>query len=186
MSPIEQSIDGNNNLQVAGDFHYNITTPVTKGGLKALIDKIVEECNEDLELSGFISELNDYIIVNPRRSIVGLENKLNISGRSSFIDNGITLKDRFSRKLYKNQLSLSSQTIYLHVLAYISKTFRHKIKPLLIAEASDLDLQNAIFSDIVDHIYDQIADPTVNLTMEDIEGMLYFLSGQCHLDWSNK
>lgn len=186
MSAIEQAIDGNNNLQLAvtGDLYY--TPPVVKGSLKTLIDSVVMECNEDQELSGFISELQDYINVNPRRRIVGLENKLNNSGRSSFIDNGITLKDRFSRKLYKNQLSLSAQTIYLHVLAYISKTFRHKIKPLLLAEVSDLDLQNAIFDEIVDHIYDQIAAPTVNLTIEDIEGMLYFLSGQCHLDWSNK
>ncbi|MDR3580446.1 MAG: hypothetical protein P4L44_10830 [Oryzomonas sp.] len=185
MSAFEQSIDGNNNQQIAGNV-YNITTPVAKGALKTLIDKIVDECHQDHELCGFISELQDYINVNPRRSIIGLENKLNSSGRSSFIDNAITLKDRFSRKLYKNQLSISVQTIYIHVLAYISKMFRHKIRPLLIAKVSDTELHNAIYSEIVDHIFDQIASPTVGLTIEDIEGMLYFLSGQCHLDWSNE
>jgi len=183
MSAVEQTIDGNNNLQVAGDLYY-VPVPAVKGALKIHIDKIVEECIDDKELSDFICELKDYINVNPRRNIIGLESKLTNSGRESFIDNGITLKDRFSRKLYRNQLSLSAQNIYLQILSYISTTFKHKIKPLLRTEVSDNELHTAVYSEVVNHIYDQIANPIVGLTSEDIEGMLYFLTGQCHLDWS--
>jgi hypothetical protein len=79
--------------------------PVVLHPLEKAIQLIKEQIKEDPNLEGTIEELAEYTTQRPDREIIGVEAKLLAGGRADAVQNAIYLKNKFERRLARNQLS---------------------------------------------------------------------------------
>ncbi|MGL5090219.1 MAG: ABC-three component system protein [Aeromonas sobria] len=131
-----------------------------------------------------IDDLADYITEYPGRLIIGLEKKLAYGERQDLKDRATLLKNRFERRVAKNQMSLAEQHVYVQILAAISTIWHSKIKPLIDISASKTAIDSAIHSELIEPVHKAMVRYDTLVTSELVSGMLYFLTGKCHLEWS--
>ncbi|CAM3694440.1 ABC-three component system protein [Halomonas casei] len=130
-----------------------------------------------------IEELGEYTTNRPDREIIGVEKKLENGGREDLIENAVYLKNKFERYLAKKQLSLVEQHVYAHVLAMIDTTFNQKIRPLILDGKSKTEVDAAVQEYIIEPVYQSVVGYNSSVTSNLVAGMLYFLTGKCHLIW---
>jgi len=166
---------------VAGDKHvYEAQlTP-----LQEAIDRIVVAYDGEEKLLGVIDELAEYITDRPDRKVIGLEAKLQLGDRNELFENARYLKNKFERKLAKQQVSPVAQRVYVQVLSSITNAFDHRVRPLIIDERDKAEIDAVIDEEVIQPVYRAITRFDDMATPQDISGMLYFLTGKCHLVWS--
>lgn len=151
--------------------------------LEKAIQSIKEKIEEDPELEGIIEELAEYTTNRPDRDIIGVEAKLIAGDREDAVENAVYMKNKFERRLAKNQLSNVEQYVYAHVLGVIEVTFNQYVRPLILKGSSKEDVDAIIHKEIYEPVYKAIVNFDVSITMNHVAGMLYFLTGKCHLVW---
>ncbi len=152
--------------------------------LEKAIQSIKEKIQEDPELDGIIEELAEYTTNRPDREIIGVEEKLITGGREDTVENAVYLKNKFERRLAKNQLSNVEQHVYAHVLGVIEITFNQYVRPLILNGSSKEEIDAIIHKEIYEPVYKAIVGFDASINMRHVAGMLYFLTGKCHLVWS--
>ena len=159
----------------------NIFTPLSS--LEQAVEQIKRTLGSESDAVEIIENLADYITEYPNREIIGLENKLFNGGRQDLTNRAVLLKNRFERKLAKNQMSLAEQHVYVQLLSTISSIWYSKIKPLIDLGTSKNTIDKAIFDDLVEPVHKAVVRYDTLATSELVSGMLYFLTGKCHLVW---
>lgn len=154
--------------------------------LEKAIQSILESTDENPELEEIIEELAEYITNRPDREVIGVKQKLINGGREDLLDDAVYLKNKFERTIAKKQMSLIDQKVYAHVLAMIGSLFNHKIRPLILEEKAKSEVDSSIHKEIIDPVYKSIVSFNQQVTPNHVAGMLYFLTGKCHLIWSEK
>lgn len=152
--------------------------------LEKAIKSIQESITENSDLEGIIEELAEYTTNRPDREIIGVEAKLQAGGREDAIQNAVYLKNKFERKIAKKQLSHVEQHVYAHILAVIETTFNQTVRPLILKGSSKEVVDAAVHKEIFEPVYKAVVGFDVSITMQHVAGMLYFLTGKCHLVWS--
>lgn len=157
-----------------------------KTRLASLFEKLNSEFESNSEIIGWIDDLQRYTI---QRDVIGLEQKLLDGNRKDLIDDALWLKEEYYKKLTKFQLYQSAQKIQAHLLASILERFRNKIHPLIISKADDIIVSSAISNEIVNPLISLIElegleDNILGFSATDIEGMIFYLTGRCHLKWN--
>jgi len=165
---------------IAGNKILNIPP---KTSLETAIQAIREKMDETEELTEFIKELTELTSMR-KRKIVGLENKLKKGSRHDLIDDAIYFKNQFEQKLARNQMFESEQKVLVQALAYICTSFNRKVLPMIREERSISDIDSAINSEIVEETHKAIVQYNEVYTSQMVEGMLYYLTGKCHILWS--
>ncbi|KJF83679.1 hypothetical protein UA31_02235 [Photobacterium angustum] len=129
-----------------------------------------------------LDELQDFLTARPGRQIIGLDAKLIEGDRLDLLEDATYLENKFARRVSRNQLSDKEQIVYFHCLSKINSYFKSYIQPL-IKQGDDISVIDcAIQEKIITPLYEEIL--TVQpMTMEMVMGMLYFLTGKCHLRW---
>ena len=84
----------------------------------------------------------------------------------------------------KNQMSLAEQHVYIQILSAISTIWHSKIKPLIDIDTSKPAIDSAIHNELIEPVHTAIVRYDTLATSELVSGMLYFLTGKCHLEWS--
>ncbi len=156
---------------------------VQLSSLEEAVEQIKRSLGSDTDAVDFIENLADYITEHPNREIIGLESKLDRGGRQDLTDTAVLLKNRFERKLAKNQMSLAEQHVYVQLLSSISSIWHMKIKPLINVDASKTTVDKAIYDELIEPVHKAVVRYDTLVTSELISGMLYFLTGKCHLVW---
>lgn len=151
--------------------------------LIALLERSRQLSEDDPEYRAMIEELDSFLQARPGRKIVGLEAKLKSGGRDDLIDDADFLANRFARRLARTQMSPSLQALYLHCLSRINSAFCSYIQPLIRGGAQKQVVDAAVYQLVVEPIYEEITAVDSSLTTQMIRGMLYFLTGKCHLQW---
>ena len=154
-----------------------------KTALEKVVRKIVSTANANIELVDIIDDLNDYITDHPYREIIGLKNKLSNGDRDDLYPKAIFLKNRFERRILKGQLSIVEQKIYVQVLSHILSSFDQYIRQRILADESKANIDAAIFEFIIEPVHKAIIDFDDAITKELVSGMLYYLTGKCHVVW---
>lgn len=162
----------------------NVFVPLSS--LEQAIEQIKKDLGQDNRLIDIIEDLTDYITNHPTREIIGLENKLANGYREDLLDRATLLKNRFERRLAKQQMSLAEQRVYVQVLSAISSVWHSKIKTLIDIESSKTTIDNVIHDDLIEPVHKAFVRYDTLATMELISGMLYFLTGKCHLVWNKQ
>lgn len=172
-SQLEDIVLGNKNIY-AEELH-----PLEKA-----IKSIQKTINDNPELEGIIEELAEYTTDRPDREIIGVEAKLANGGREDLIQNAIYFKNKFERKIAKKQLSRSEQHCYAHILAFIESKFNQFVRPLILNGSSKQVVDAAVHEHIFEPVYKAIVSFDISITIQHVSGMLYFLTGKCHLVWN--
>ncbi|MHC9088737.1 ABC-three component system protein [Tenacibaculum sp. IMCC1] len=155
--------------------------------LSRLFDALNREVQNDKKLQNVCEELNRYLT---DKDTIGLERKLEDGGfDEDYIIEAIEQKEYFSKKLYKYQEYESAQFIYVDLLALIKTNFTDYIYPLLKQKPDLLTLNSELRDKIVNPILntlntDGAGDSILNLNAEEVKGMVYYLTGRCHIKWS--
>lgn len=150
--------------------------------MKMLLDKFKQEQSTNVHLKEYIDDL-DYYYNKKKDDVIGLEDKLANANRQDFIEFAIEAKDKYHRKLYKYQFSETAQKINLHLLGLVITYFENEIKPLL-KKGEDEQLINSMINErLIKPLLDELDENLLGFSAHDINGMLYFLTGNCHLKW---
>jgi hypothetical protein len=184
-----QTVQGNHNYQAEGDIHNsnnNYYYSQSKTKMQNLIDEYEREQQQNIFFNSIIEDLNYYL--NPVKlevkEIIGLEKKLRLGNFDEFIDYAMRAKELFSQKLEKYRLSKVAQKIFLYILAEIWTLFHHKIYQLICDNKPHDEIMKMINDEILVVIEKKLEDNVLDIYSDCITGMVYFLTGNCHINWS--
>lgn len=172
------------NIEYDGAIHNGDNNFVNLSSLEQAVEEIKKMLTNSKDAVDIIEELADYITEYPNREIIGLENKLTEGSRDDLKDRATLLKNRFERRVAKNQMSLAEQHVYVQILSAISSIWHSKIKPLIDIGTSKAAIDSAIHVELIEPVHKAIVRYDTLATSELVSGMLYFLTGKCHLEWS--
>ncbi len=160
----------------------HINLPNAKRPLKEKLKKLAEDGLQDPNFMTYLDQLKHYR--NPVRHDEqrNLETKLTDADRDDEIFNAKKLKEEFAKILAKDDLSNQAQEAYVHILGKIQTYYERKVKPLIKMNAPPPDIDTKVL-EIIEEIYSDLVETNLNINHRQIEGMLYFLTGNCHIDW---
>ena len=145
-----------------------------------------EEVNNDIRLQKKLDDIKRYR--TKLRHTIGLEAKLKDGGFSqSAIDKARRLKMYFAKKSTRFQYYESAQRIDIYLFAKLCNRFDTYILPNI--ESLPLsEINQMVYEMVVQPIIDEInangsCDRQLCYTEDDILGMLYYLTGNCHINW---
>jgi len=180
-----QTIFGSGNT-VAGRDINNIFYPQQNETMKALIAEYKKEQNEDAAFNSIIEELDFYLkpVNSEVTQIIGVEKKLQAGHYDHLIDFALAAKDIFVRKVEKHRLSKNAQKIFVYILGDIWRLYNHQIYPLILSNVDQGEIMKKINEEIIDKIGLKLEDNVLEIFNDCISGMIYFLTGNCHIKWS--
>ncbi len=154
--------------------------------IRRLFRDLSEEYDNKDKIEEICFELTEYKI---EKDVVGLPAKLNDAGcTENFIEDAEIVKQKFAKKLYHYQEYQSAQRIFVLLLAQVSELFRAKIVPLLHDGKNVIELQDDIYNEIISPVYELLSreaseDNVLYVNQAEIKGMIYYLTGRCHIKW---
>ena len=149
--------------------------------------RLKEEVEKDIRLSDFMEDFKNY---NTKLDGKSMPDKLTDGNFSSLeIFRATKRKHMYSKKLEKNKLYETAQLIDMELFSLINLYFETYIEPLIEEGAAKIVIKQAVLEKIVQPIIDLINqdgkdDTFLNYTTEEIYGMIFFLTGKCHLNWA--
>lgn len=153
-----------------------------KSPLRKVVEKLEADCLHDPDFNKYISDLAHYTNSVHPDSQRDLKTKLTEANRQDELHEAEELKEKFAKLLVKSSLSEQAQNAYVHVLSKIKFDYDHKVKPLL-KEGAALTAVEASVHEVVMGIYEDLAGTVLEHNVRDIKGMLYYLTGNCHIEW---
>jgi hypothetical protein len=163
---------------------YNVPIQTKKSHMEKLIEQYQEEIERNEEFSYFIDALQHYLEKIDEFDVKGISEKLKDGKREEEITEARRLKELFAKKLQENQFSASAQKIFAFLLGNIRERFRAKIYPMIYHESDKYTVDSAIFDDILNPVFAELETNILDITYQDLRGMLYYLTGNCHIRWS--
>lgn len=155
-----------------------------KTQLGSLIEKLREQIDKDPDAAEFVESLLSWI--NPKNTALtrDLSEKLNACGKGHLVCDALEAKERFAKQLKKTTFNPAIQEIYACILGEVYTNFNHRIKPKIASAKEPGSIENAI-ADLADTITSKIsnAPSSLGVGMTEVVGMLYYLTGNCHLEW---
>ena len=159
----------------------NIITPKHVSRIRELSQRIKEKYDEDEY--HLISKLKHFMTEKIDEDIQGLEDKLTAGGRDDLIMHAMELKELFYKRIHREPFSTEAQELFVHLLSLVRNTFQYQVHSKIKANATNKEIDCEIFEKILTPIYNEIGACKVDIDMDDIAGMLYFLTGNCHIRW---
>jgi hypothetical protein len=166
-----------------GDIHKNTYVQAKdKSPLRNVVEKLEADCLHDPDFNKYINALTHYTNSVHPDSQRDLQTKLTEANRQDELHEAEELKEKFAKLLVKSSLSEQAQNAYVHVLSKIKLDYDHKVKPLL-KEGAGLVAVEASVHQIIMGIYEDLTGTVLEHNVREIKGMLYFLTGNCHIEW---
>lgn len=159
----------------------NNFAPLTN--LETAIEQVKKAWRGEDRLIDILEDLADYITDHPDREIVGLEKKLELGLRTDLFKRASYLKNKFARRVAKNQMSITEQHVYIQILSAINTIWYQRIHPHIVAGEEKELIDQMIGEELIQPVHQAIVRFDCSITTETVSGMLYFLTGKCHLIW---
>lgn len=166
----------------AGDM-YKVHEVLPSGLRQLIVDhKSSLEQGETDKLEAFIDELNHFTKPAGADGIQGLTWKLQQGGMEAHIERAIRLKELFNKMLHRDLLTTAAQKLFSYILALVELRFRQKISPL-VGTMSPEELEAVTLAEVIEPIRIELNVEGYPLSPHIIEGMLFFLGGNCYVRW---
>ena len=161
--------------------------------------------NSRSRLSATFERLEQEILNNTRKEVIdellmyttkldgtkGLEEKLQDGGfQKIFIQKAIIQKEMYAKRATKYECYPAAQEIILSLFARIKNEFDVRIYPMIITGVDVPLIMQEVHKQIVSPILQMIEtnganDQSLYFNMDHIYGMIYYLTGMCHLNWKD-
>lgn len=181
------------NITAGGDvaahdiYHIHNSTPITWYQRK--FQHLADEIEKDERFDKTIEDLEYFETILDGQK--GLEEKLTDGGHSiSEISLALRQKQKFAKKQEKYKYYESAQWINSHLFADILMKFNDCIKPLIETHQDRHVVFSAIFRNVIEPIVQKLNiegadDNYLCYDAEDVFGMVYYLTGRCHINWKD-
>lgn len=150
--------------------------------MQDLISKFKEDEKNNCRITDIIDNLNHYNVNIDDDQVFDLKYKLEAGGRSSEYKRAALLKERIAKKIKLNEQSEAAQEIYAYVLSQICSDFHLYIAPHL-SENTIPNINILIDEKVIKPAMETLGENVLRLLKDDINGMVYFLTGNCHIKW---
>lgn len=148
-----------------------------------LVEQYLAETLADKTLSTWTEKLEHFLTNETSSDIRGLEEKLNASGRAYLLNDALKKKQSAYKAIMRQQGSKSAQTIFTFLLAEIVVNFEHMVLPLVQAGASQELVDAAMLEKVISPALQMLESNPLMLNKMDIQGLVYFLAGNCYVRW---
>lgn len=165
---------------IAGRDIYNIEAK--KSLVEKLLHKLKEQYDCDEKTQTTIDDLARYHNRRATDGIVGLEAKLQASGRSAYYDDAIEKKEMFAKLLERWSLYSSAQEIFVHILAKAENEFTQVIY-CQIPKKEPEEINAMVIDRIVNPIVEECGGDIMSVNHNLVQGMVYWLAEQCFIKW---
>lgn len=154
----------------------------TASPMARMIAKFRLETENDREMKLAIERLQRWF--KSEGDVIGLDEKLRLGDRTDIIQLAIEAKERFSKCLVRHEYSPAAQEIYAFLLAKTYQIFVTIIYPQICRGASAAEIDKLLVTEVYDKVEALLEDNPLEISPEEVMGMLYWLTGNCHLKWS--
>lgn len=151
-------------------------------------EKLNKEVASDERYEGVMESLKLYLT---RLDGIDAPTKLEDGGFKEYeIIDAIRKKDKFAKRLQLNRFYESAQWIDSQLFAKIKMNFETFVLPIINSGATKDEILQEVVLKVVEPVLDLINiegenDEILNYNADDVFGMVYYLTGQCHLNWKN-
>lgn len=175
----------NPNAREVNHYHYNSASGSRMDSyFQSLLDEIEQHSTAEIieELKAYTTKLD---------GTKDVEEKLTDGGfRPSRIEEAMRLKEMYAKKAMLYSCYPSAQKIILYLFAQIKHEFNTSIFPLIEDGEPLRTVMEQIRTRIVKPIMQSLDangahDRYLNFTDDHIYGMIYYLTGMCHLNWKD-
>lgn len=163
---------------------------ITYGGsnrstyLQDLYERYQKEKSENPDFKELCEEL-DYFNSIIDEEVIGLEEKLQQGNRTNLISYALEVKERFHKKLMKtSQYSEIAQDINVYLLSKVRRGFIMEIYNLICNNESEEKINLLITERIIKPVQEDLGINLFRYNEDDIMGMIFFLTGNCHIKWN--
>lgn len=167
----------------------NIYTTSRPSRLESYFQRLMEEIKKNVVTEEVIDDL---IYYNTKLDgTKDVEEKLRDGGfKESRIQEAVRLKEVYAKQAMRYDCYPSAQQIILVLFARIKREFETSIEPMIEDEAPLREVMQAVRSKIVSPIMqtletDGSLDKYLQFTEDHVYGMIYYLTGMCHLNWKD-
>jgi hypothetical protein len=164
----------------ARDINKTVIQHSPSSALREMADKFKLECESDKHLSSFIDRLEHFLTEASEIPSRDLATKLQAGARGDLVESALQLKEQFTKKLLKYQFSEQAQQIFAHVLSKIHAFYAYRVVPLAKSPRAEVDA--LIYNELLVPLYDEVGGCKL-IDLTDLQGMVYFLGGNCHIKW---
>jgi hypothetical protein len=160
--------------------------PQIESSLSRLYRKLKAEAGEDPKLVKYINQLEIFTRIVDDEEVIGLDGKLTNAGRLDQLNMAMAMKEQTYDQLRTMIFSKTFQTIYATLMAKIFEEFQTYVIPAIHKGAEREIIDQLVSQQVVKPIVAELeACPDYEgVAINDVRGMLYFLTGNCHLVWS--
>ena len=136
----------------------------------------------------FIKEFEEY---NTIKDGIGLEKKLIDGNFTEYqIHKALSQKEKYAKRVVMGEMFLAQQRIDVEIFSLISTNFDIYVYPLILENQSKKYILEILNEKVIQPILEILnkegaEDNYLNYNANDIFGMVYFLTGKCHLNWKN-
>ena len=168
--------------------HYHLAPEPTESRLSAWFRKLAEEFRTDERLLRKLDDIKRYKTVLDKTR--GLDSKLEDGGfDTGSIAAARRKKQYYVKKATRYQYYESAQRIDSYLYAKVCNRFDHYVFPLIRARHPLDEVRTAVYEQVVTPILEEIdeqgsADTCLCYNEDDIFGILYYLTGNCHVNWT--
>ncbi len=151
-------------------------------------EKLDKEVASDQRYEGVMESLKYYIT---RMDGIDMPTKLEDGGyKQNEIIEATRKKEKFAKRLELNKFFESAQWIDSQLFGKIKMNFEAFVTPLVNKGVTKDEIFQEVVIKVVQPVLDLINiegenDTVLNYDADDILGMIYYLTGQCHLNWKN-
>ena len=151
-------------------------------------EKLNQEVASDVRYDGIMESLKHYLT---KLDGIDMPTKLRDGGfRESEIIEATRRKEKYAKRLEINKFFESAQWIDSQLFAKIKINFEAFVEPLIIQSASKEVVLKEVVLKVIQPVLELINsegedDEVLNYNSVDIFGMIYYLTGQCHINWKN-
>ncbi|MBB4521925.1 UNVERIFIED_ORG: hypothetical protein M2435_001955 [Rhizobium sophorae] len=152
---------------------------------RRLFERLEQEANEDKVLTGYIRQLEIYTRVVENEEVVGLEQKLRMAGRDRQVTLATGLKENVFATLKANLFSPTYQMIAATLMAKVHERFESDVRHLIDDGADSAAIDRAVSQHIIAPFAEELEEcpQFEDVAVDYVRGMVYFLTGNCHIRW---
>lgn len=151
------------------------------GQLDKLSKSYRREAKNCETVKSIIDELHHY--KNSKSEVRNLEVKLKDAGFEYLLEEAEELKELVAKLIVKYQHYTSAQRIITFLLADVESSFNANILPKLGSISNESELKKIFREYLEKEIQDKLGENVLDIYNRQINGMVYFLTGNCHIEW---
>jgi hypothetical protein len=153
--------------------------------LARLFRRLKTEAAEDRVLSEYIGELEIFTRQVENEDVIGLEEKLKAAGRDDQLIMAMKMKEMIFASLSQNIFSPTFQQIYATLIGKVFEEFETWVKPAIQSDADRATIDILVNTKVIKPIIAEVEQcgEYAGIVTQTIRGMVYFLTGNCHIRW---